>query len=549
MWYWKLALIGRKLVLALTGILLSYDPTLQAGVALAVLFGSYIAQQRLRPFVELDGIISSASISRSRERVSDTSPEDMLRVSESVSRSMSTSGSTSLSAVDAALLSRSLIQKGGWARHVPSWLTNSNYNALEATFLTAAVLVLVAGMMFLSGGFAPQSTGSTVLAWFVAAVVIGSTAWFVTLVVVEVVQSIANHQRHLAERQAEAERLEAAMMPHLAAKRRAGAGERKRKSTFTAIAAGVRGKGQTRAALRLLGASARSAGRRVTRLLGAVGGDSDAASSGPGGTPPSQGRRRGLFGRGLGDLLAVFQRRSTASGSGIGRAAGATGTPVSDRDDPDDPQWQAIDGNNAAAGVDSDSEAKQSVVAGAASANDAASGSVGVPSRQRTHVLSFVATNQLQLGSRRVSNAPSGGPGALAQFSQSTSPHARHGGAAGASAEVTVDTASGDVGSEARTGSAAHPSMVSSLLAFRSPQLPLQSQPLVMPVGVPRNSVTMPVSTEPVVATGSERTGPPSRPSLANVRRRVSRMLARRTSGSFRLKPGSSSSTLGIGSG
>ena len=80
-------------------------------------------------------------------------------------------------------------------------------NTLESAFLVAAMLVLMAGMVFISGGFAAGSAGYTVLTWVVAAVIVLSTCGFVALVVFEVYKSIAHHKRHLAERVAEADRL------------------------------------------------------------------------------------------------------------------------------------------------------------------------------------------------------------------------------------------------------------------------------------------------------------------------------------------------------
>jgi hypothetical protein len=54
--FWKLVLIVRKLSLAMIGILIQSNSALQASLALAVMFASYIAQSRAQPFVRIDGL-------------------------------------------------------------------------------------------------------------------------------------------------------------------------------------------------------------------------------------------------------------------------------------------------------------------------------------------------------------------------------------------------------------------------------------------------------------------------------------------------------------
>ena len=182
--YWKIVLIGRKLSLALAAILLSYDAALQAGVAASVLFMAYILQQRRSPFLVDDAARAQLELEEERG-----------------------SSSTSGSGDGVVRSARGCIIM--MARKLVTSLPN--YNTLESTFLVASMLILLAGMVFISNGFGVGSIGYNVLTWCVASVIGGATVTFVGLVVVEVYRSIRHSKQHVADRAREAEALEQAM--------------------------------------------------------------------------------------------------------------------------------------------------------------------------------------------------------------------------------------------------------------------------------------------------------------------------------------------------
>ena len=71
--------------------------------------------------------------------------------------------------------------------------------------------VLVAGMIFVSNGFAVGSVGYQLLTWAVTVVIAASTSLFIALVLLEVYRAVRYHKQHLASRSAEVERLERAL--------------------------------------------------------------------------------------------------------------------------------------------------------------------------------------------------------------------------------------------------------------------------------------------------------------------------------------------------
>ena len=72
------------------------------------------------------------------------------------------------------------------------------------------VTVLVAGMVFVSDGFAQGTVGYSLLTSAIALLVIGSTATFTVFVALEVYRSLRYAKLHVQSRNAEAERVERA---------------------------------------------------------------------------------------------------------------------------------------------------------------------------------------------------------------------------------------------------------------------------------------------------------------------------------------------------
>ena len=76
----------------------------------------------------------------------------------------------------------------------------------------AQVLILMAGMVFLSKGFSPGSVGASLLTLLVAAIVVFATVAFVAFVGFEVFRSIKYAKLHEHTRRAEADRVERTMI-------------------------------------------------------------------------------------------------------------------------------------------------------------------------------------------------------------------------------------------------------------------------------------------------------------------------------------------------
>ena len=236
--YWKIVLIARKLSLALTAILLGYDASLQASVAASVLFISYILQQRLAPFLvddatraQLDHANSDAVVTSTLSRnsgldsgiitvKSGNGPTGSGSVHEEVpmiapsQRQCVRPAAVTGTGSDCAARSRSgsfrdsrVVRR--CAARMPARLPD--YNSLESTFLVAAMLILLAGIVFVSDGFAVGSLGYNILTWVIAVVIGSATAAFASLVVVEVYRSIRYHHVHVADRKREADTVERAM--------------------------------------------------------------------------------------------------------------------------------------------------------------------------------------------------------------------------------------------------------------------------------------------------------------------------------------------------
>jgi hypothetical protein len=79
---------------------------------------------------------------------------------------------------------------------------------LESCFLVSASLLLMAGMVFSADGFAPGSTGYTILTALVTTVIVGSTVAFTSMLVFEVYRSVKFARLHALARRVEEEALE-----------------------------------------------------------------------------------------------------------------------------------------------------------------------------------------------------------------------------------------------------------------------------------------------------------------------------------------------------
>jgi hypothetical protein len=109
---------------------------------------------------------------------------------------------------------------------------------LEGCFLASAVVILVAGMVFTSGGFAPGTTGYNLLSIALALTIIVATLAFMMLLGFEIYRSVKLSEAHVLARRVEEEAVEQAL---LSRRRRStvvgsgpgpGPGGRRRSSVF-----------------------------------------------------------------------------------------------------------------------------------------------------------------------------------------------------------------------------------------------------------------------------------------------------------------------------
>jgi hypothetical protein len=83
---------------------------------------------------------------------------------------------------------------------------------LEGCFLASAVLILVAGMVFTSGGFPPGSTGYNLLSFVVALTILTATLAFLLLLMFEIYRSLKLSEAHGFARRVEEEAVEQALL-------------------------------------------------------------------------------------------------------------------------------------------------------------------------------------------------------------------------------------------------------------------------------------------------------------------------------------------------
>ena len=100
-----------------------------------------------------------------------------------------------------------------------------DYNILESTFLILSVVILMAGMVFVSNGFAPDSTGYAILTYTIAVLMIVSTSSFAALLVFEGYRSIRYTFLRKAAREAEVASIESRLVKrHRRIKRQTSSG-------------------------------------------------------------------------------------------------------------------------------------------------------------------------------------------------------------------------------------------------------------------------------------------------------------------------------------
>jgi hypothetical protein len=244
---WKLVLLARKFALACIAIMIDRIPLLQvrtrvlswlylcnrnlalcallqAALGVMVLFTSYVLQQRFSPFIILQDELTATVEKRRRRSAFAT----LTAAEEEAYRLANRRKAREARAADAAVASpsrRAMARRAKRRRNpravaamAAKWIRHrldvvmSDYNLLESGFLISAVLILISGMVFASGGFRAGSVPYNMLTTIVTVLILGSVFSFFVLLSVEVYKSFRDASLHDRQRKTEADRVEATMM-------------------------------------------------------------------------------------------------------------------------------------------------------------------------------------------------------------------------------------------------------------------------------------------------------------------------------------------------
>uniref|UniRef100_A0A7S1GCG6 IPT/TIG domain-containing protein n=1 Tax=Bicosoecida sp. CB-2014 TaxID=1486930 RepID=A0A7S1GCG6_9STRA len=163
---WRLVLIARKLLFAITTIMFNSAPLLQACISISVLFAAYVAHTHFKPFLPR-ATVSSSFLDVGRNVTVDVVPSASKRLAPRAGRPSRTGpgGPPGRRAPRQSVVAASLQAARKSAVFV------FDYNQLESSFLSCAMTVLLCGTMFSSAEFSPGSVPHVLLTIVVAGVV------------------------------------------------------------------------------------------------------------------------------------------------------------------------------------------------------------------------------------------------------------------------------------------------------------------------------------------------------------------------------------------
>jgi len=145
-YYWSIVLMGRKFAFALTTLMLNETPSLQAAIAIGLLFVSYSLQMNMQPYLGR----SSVPLAR-----------------------FANSGTT-------LAFKRRVLRKGRAFRKLARVAATEsaqyifNYNRLEAILLSSSIFVLLSGLIFEAASEGEANSGVTGLGVFVAVMLVAA---------------------------------------------------------------------------------------------------------------------------------------------------------------------------------------------------------------------------------------------------------------------------------------------------------------------------------------------------------------------------------------
>eukprot|EP00937_MAST-01D_sp_MAST-1D-sp2_P001546 g1546.t1 len=180
-YYWSAAIMGRKLLIACSGLLFRRSPVFLLAFSLLTLFVAYAMQVRNQPFMhdlEYEQVIEQAE-------------------KEAAKKSKHFGGDVNLSTRDsgsAASKTRSKVRRMGEGPESGEVSTTNgvrkaiyNYNSIESTLLFCAILIVLSALMFQSDAIKPGSKWESGLTLWTFVIVMFSIVFFVAVVGTEIV--------------------------------------------------------------------------------------------------------------------------------------------------------------------------------------------------------------------------------------------------------------------------------------------------------------------------------------------------------------------------
>lgn len=176
---WRMVLIARKLLFAIATIMFNANPLLQACVSISVLFAAYVAHAQYQPFLPRQSV-SSSFLDVGKRHGADA-VVDVVGGGNSTPTQRGTRGRRK-PRQSVVVMSLAAAQQS--AKFV------FDYNALESSFLSCAMTVLLCGTMFSSAELETGSIAHVLLTVLVASVVVLSLLAFVGILGFEIWRAI-----------------------------------------------------------------------------------------------------------------------------------------------------------------------------------------------------------------------------------------------------------------------------------------------------------------------------------------------------------------------
>jgi hypothetical protein len=181
-WYWQPIIVLRKFMIAVTSLFFRSTASFQMALIVALLFFSFAAQVKQRPYM-------SSSEKRAEElyheqKVLEGNPRHMKldQSLKSVTRRIATRGKKQ---------NMDAIKKG--VERAPAAQFVTNFNTIETTLLTCAILVAMAAVLFesrrLKNGSSPAVRET--LVWITLFIIFGSILYFVVVAFIEIFDTVA----------------------------------------------------------------------------------------------------------------------------------------------------------------------------------------------------------------------------------------------------------------------------------------------------------------------------------------------------------------------